>query len=102
MWLNQAVIKVRERERGERERERRDYERYQHNSNIFSPNIGMLESSNQFTLESILAGMHYFRCHDYVELVALVNLLPEFVSSHSKVRTLTNSFVLASRDTHIH
>jgi RAD51-like protein 2 len=41
--------------------------------------------AENFTLEKVLAGMHYFRCHDYVELVALVNILPQFVSQHPKV-----------------
>ena len=38
-----------------------------------------------FTMEKVLAGIHYFRCHDYVELVALVNILPQFISQHPKV-----------------
>ena len=43
------------------------------------------EAARQFTLEYILSGIHYFRCHDYLELVALVNILPEFLKEHSKV-----------------
>lgn len=56
---------------------------------IFNENLGMLESVNQFTLEAILSGIHYFRSHDYLELVALVNLLSEFVSTHPKVAAAT-------------
>ena len=40
---------------------------------------------SSFTLEKILSGIHVFRCHDYVELLALVNLLPDFLREHSKV-----------------
>lgn len=38
-----------------------------------------------FTLENILSHIYYFRCHDYVELMAQVYLLPDFLSEHSKV-----------------
>ena len=47
----------------------------------------MQETARLFTLEKVLAGIHYFRCHDYLELVALVNLLPEFLTQHPKVCT---------------
>ena len=49
--------------------------------------LEMQETARLFTLEKVLAGIHYFRCHDYLELVALVNLLPEFLSQHPKVCT---------------
>ncbi|XP_063002558.1 DNA repair protein RAD51 homolog 3 [Elgaria multicarinata webbii] len=39
-----------------------------------------------FSLENILSHIYYFRCHDYVELLAQVYLLPDFLSGHSKVR----------------
>ena len=39
----------------------------------------------EFTLEYALSRIHYYRCHDYIELVALVNLLPEIVAQHPKV-----------------
>ncbi|XP_066490972.1 DNA repair protein RAD51 homolog 3 isoform X2 [Tiliqua scincoides] len=39
-----------------------------------------------FSLENILSHIYYFRCHDYVELLAQVYLLPDFLSEHSKVR----------------
>ena len=56
----------------------------------------MQETARQFTLEKVLAGIHYFRCHDYLELVALVNLLPEFLTQHPKVRAhVPNQMVLA-------
>ena len=62
----------------ERERER---------ETTLSFHIGMLECADQFTLEAVLTGMHYFRCHDYLELVALVNILPDFISKHPKVQS---------------
>ncbi|XP_048375306.1 DNA repair protein RAD51 homolog 3 isoform X2 [Sphaerodactylus townsendi] len=42
-----------------------------------------------FTLENILSHIYYFRCHDYVELLAQIYLLPDFLAEHSKV-VLTN------------
>uniref|UniRef100_A0A8D0HJU4 DNA repair protein RAD51 homolog 3 n=1 Tax=Sphenodon punctatus TaxID=8508 RepID=A0A8D0HJU4_SPHPU len=39
-----------------------------------------------FSLENILSHIYYFRCHDYVELLAQVYLLPDFLLEHSKVR----------------
>lgn len=41
------------------------------------------------TVESVLSGVHYYRCHDYVELLATVHLLPEFIKQHPKVNTCT-------------
>lgn len=41
-----------------------------------------------FTTEKILSGIHYFRCHNHVELLALVNLLPEFLSKNPKVKLI--------------
>ncbi|EOB05165.1 DNA repair protein RAD51-like protein 3, partial [Anas platyrhynchos] len=37
-----------------------------------------------FSLESILSHIYYFRCRDYIELLAQVYLLPDFLSEHSK------------------
>ena len=42
-----------------------------------------------YTLQSILAGIHYFRCHDYIELLATVHTLTSFVKKHPKVGTVT-------------
>ncbi|XP_034393076.1 DNA repair protein RAD51 homolog 3 [Cyclopterus lumpus] len=41
-----------------------------------------------FTVETILANMFLVRCHDYVELLAELHLLPDFLSEHPKVRLL--------------
>jgi RAD51-like protein 2 len=37
-------------------------------------------------LESILAGIHYYRVHDWVEQVALVHLLPSIIYANPKIR----------------
>ncbi|XP_022086400.1 DNA repair protein RAD51 homolog 3-like isoform X2 [Acanthaster planci] len=39
-----------------------------------------------FSVEKLLSGIHFFRCHDYTELLALVNLLPEILEKHKKVK----------------
>ncbi|XP_071790472.1 DNA repair protein RAD51 homolog 3-like [Asterias amurensis] len=44
------------------------------------------EALRSFSMEKILAGIHYFRCHDYTELLALVNLLPDILKEHNKVK----------------
>ncbi|XP_078110268.1 DNA repair protein RAD51 homolog 3 [Sander vitreus] len=41
-----------------------------------------------FTVETILSNMFLVRCHDYVELLAEVHLLPDFLSEHPRVRLL--------------
>ncbi|KAG7322715.1 hypothetical protein KOW79_014061 [Hemibagrus wyckioides] len=44
---------------------------------------GALES---FTVEKILSGVFLMRCHDYVELLAELHLLPDFLKKHPQVR----------------
>uniref|UniRef100_UPI00398E8C5F DNA repair protein RAD51 homolog 3 n=1 Tax=Pristiophorus japonicus TaxID=55135 RepID=UPI00398E8C5F len=39
-----------------------------------------------FSVSSILSRIYYFRCHDYVELLAQVHLLADFLAEHPKVR----------------
>ncbi|XP_071849768.1 DNA repair protein RAD51 homolog 3-like [Apostichopus japonicus] len=41
-----------------------------------------------FSVEKILSGIHYFRCHNYTELLALVNLLPQFIKDHEKIKLI--------------
>ncbi|KAK7089013.1 DNA repair protein RAD51 homolog 3-like isoform X2 [Littorina saxatilis] len=41
-----------------------------------------------YTMETILAGIHYFRCHDHIELLATIHLLTTFVQKHPKVRVI--------------
>lgn len=45
-----------------------------------------ISAVEDFTPEKILSGIHYFRCHNYTELIALVNLLPNFLEDHEKVK----------------
>ncbi|RUS78701.1 hypothetical protein EGW08_013522, partial [Elysia chlorotica] len=39
-----------------------------------------------FTVEKILEGLHYYRCHDYKELMAITLLLQEMLSENKKVK----------------
>jgi hypothetical protein len=43
------------------------------------------EAMKQFTLETVLAGVHYFRCLDHVQLIACVRTLEAFLKTHPKV-----------------
>jgi hypothetical protein len=36
-------------------------------------------------IETILNGIYYYRIHHYIEQVALVNVLPQFLEQHKKV-----------------
>lgn len=49
---------------------------------VFSEQDGALES---FTVEKILSGVFLMRCHDYVELLAELHLLPDFLRKHPQV-----------------
>ncbi|XP_018102394.1 DNA repair protein RAD51 homolog 3 isoform X2 [Xenopus laevis] len=48
-----------------------------------------VKAMQTFTLNEILSRIYYFSCHDYVELLAQINLLPDFLANHPKV-VLTN------------
>lgn len=50
-------------------------------------------------MENILSHIYYFRCRDYIELLAQVYLLPEFLSEHSKVGVIAG---LSGGVTHLH
>ncbi|XP_062815015.1 DNA repair protein RAD51 homolog 3 isoform X5 [Anolis carolinensis] len=52
-----------------------------------------------FSLDNILSHIYYFRCHDYVELLAQVYLLPDFLSEHPKV-VLTNQMTTRFGQSH--
>lgn len=39
-----------------------------------------------FTAEGVLSRIHYYRCHDYIELLATIHLLPDFIKQYPKVR----------------
>lgn len=44
------------------------------------------EVSSVFTTERVLSGVHYFRCRDYVELLATIHLLTDFIKDYPKVK----------------
>ncbi|XP_030648090.1 DNA repair protein RAD51 homolog 3 [Chanos chanos] len=44
------------------------------------------KSLKEFTVEKILSNLFLIRCHDYVELLAEIYLLPEFLAQHPDVR----------------
>ncbi|XP_070571509.1 DNA repair protein RAD51 homolog 3-like [Ptychodera flava] len=44
------------------------------------------EAMDGFTVESILSKIYVYRCSDYLQLLATVILLPEFLQSHTKVK----------------
>ncbi|XP_059147086.1 DNA repair protein RAD51 homolog 3-like isoform X2 [Physella acuta] len=49
--------------------------------------IGNQGSNEQrLTVNKVLAGTHYFRCIDHVQLIATIHMLPKFLTQHSKVK----------------
>ncbi|XP_045913075.1 DNA repair protein RAD51 homolog 3 [Micropterus dolomieu] len=46
------------------------------------------DAMTNFTVDAILSNMFVVRCHDYVELLAELHLLPDFLSDHPSVRLL--------------
>ena len=54
-------------------------------TNLLLPLTDAADVASRYTLEHILARIHYFRCHGYLELVAMVNNLPHFLSTHKRV-----------------
>ena len=43
------------------------------------------EALKKFQVENILSKIYVFRCHDYMQLIALSHVLPEFLTENSKV-----------------
>lgn len=43
------------------------------------------QTANNMTVESVLSRIHYYRVHDYVEQIALVNILPQLLQQHAPV-----------------
>ncbi|KAM9321222.1 DNA repair protein RAD51 homolog 3 [Gastrophryne carolinensis] len=41
---------------------------------------------HMFTVNHILSHLYYFGCQDYSELLAHINILPDFLAQHSKVK----------------
>ena len=52
---------------------------------LFMSRTDQQENGRTLTLESILSGIHYFRCHDYIELIAVIHTLPKFLADHKNV-----------------
>jgi len=46
------------------------------------------EEAKRFTLESVLSRIHYYRVHDYVEQIALINLLPSILREKPEVKLI--------------
>lgn len=46
------------------------------------------QSVAAITLESVLSNINYYRVHDYVEQIALVNVLPSILSQKPNVRLI--------------
>jgi len=44
---------------------------------------GLQEALDAFSLQNILKKIHVFRCHDYVQLIALSHTLPGFIKENS-------------------
>ena len=49
----------------------------------FSSFLGLQEALDAFSLQNILKKIHVFRCHDYVQLIALSHTLPGFIKENS-------------------
>eukprot|EP00039_Didymoeca_costata_P003433 m.67672 g.67672 ORF g.67672 m.67672 type:complete len:355 (+) comp11906_c0_seq4:140-1204(+) len=41
-----------------------------------------------FNTESVLSAVHYFRVHNYVQQLAVIQMLPEFIKEHAKVKLI--------------
>ncbi|XP_058967481.2 DNA repair protein RAD51 homolog 3 [Pocillopora verrucosa] len=46
------------------------------------------EALKKFHMESILSRIYVFRCHDYMQLIALSHVLPDFLEEHPKVKLI--------------
>lgn len=51
-------------------------------------NQDLKQEAAKFTVESILSGIHYVRCHDHVELMATMHSLFLLLKAHPKVRLI--------------
>nr|XP_045581234.1 DNA repair protein RAD51 homolog 3-like [Procambarus clarkii]XP_045581235.1 DNA repair protein RAD51 homolog 3-like [Procambarus clarkii] len=41
-----------------------------------------------FTVESILKGIYYFRCHSYIEVLAVIRHIPSLLQTHPKIQLI--------------
>ncbi|XP_066923185.1 DNA repair protein RAD51 homolog 3-like [Clytia hemisphaerica] len=49
---------------------------------------GTREALQEFTLQSILKNIHVYRCHDYIQLIALSHILPDVLKNNGKVKII--------------
>eukprot|EP00731_Ephydatia_muelleri_P023450 Em0015g1033a len=54
-----------------------------------------LRLASEFTLERILSGIHCYRSHSYLDLVAIMNVLPEFIGAHPQVKLVVIDSIAA-------
>lgn len=45
----------------------------------------MKQIASRYTVESILSSIHYYRCHNHIELIATVNILSDFIKQNTQV-----------------
>ena len=50
--------------------------------------VALDDAANNFKLDRVLKGIHYFRCYDYCQLIAVVNTMAEFLREHTAVKLL--------------
>jgi len=46
------------------------------------------KTCQQFTVESVLNGIHVYRCHNYLQVVALSYLLPQVLQQNKKIKLI--------------
>ncbi|KAG8451752.1 hypothetical protein GDO86_003808 [Hymenochirus boettgeri] len=51
-------------------------------------NEDQLKAMQTFTLDDILSRIYYYSCHNYIELLAQIILLPDFLKDHTKVKLI--------------
>lgn len=46
------------------------------------------DALKSFTLDHILSSVYIYRCHDYIQLIATIHLLSEFIETHPNVKLI--------------
>ena len=49
--------------------------------------LEMKQIASNYTIESVLSSIHCYRCHNHIELIAIVNVLSDFIKQHNQVMT---------------
>lgn len=55
----------------------------------------MWRLASEFTLDHILSRIHCYRSHSYLDLVAIMNVLPEFIKAHPQVKLVVIDSIAA-------